>query len=85
MTAALGAAFGAGLLLLLSPWLWPRGSRGDALVRRRRHGGRVADRLAAAGVPASPQLLAAGSVLAGGVAGGLAVGGTGMGAVGALA
>ncbi|HEY8590150.1 MAG TPA: type II secretion system F family protein [Naasia sp.] len=83
MTAALGVAFGAGLVLLASPWLWPAGRRRP--VRAARRAGRIATRLAAAGISGSPRMFGAVSALTALVSGGIAFGLTGMGTVAALA
>lgn len=69
MSLLLGLALGVGLLLVLAPLLRPRHS---VAPRRRRDGGRIADRLAQAGAPAiPPTVFLAVSVLLGVAAGAL--------------
>jgi len=48
MTAALGVTLGAGILLVVSPWLWPR--RRDRMPRPSALSARLADRLTQAGL-----------------------------------
>lgn len=50
MTVVAGLVLGAGLLLIASPWLWPR----DAVGRRRGRGDRLRERLAQAGLHGAP-------------------------------
>lgn len=47
MTLLLGASLAAGLLLCLSPWLWPPGARASRVARR----GRLARLVEEAGIP----------------------------------
>ena len=59
MSLALGLALGAGILLILSPFFWPK-SEGS----RSRRTGRMHDRLVQAGLPAvSPTVVLAVSVV----------------------
>lgn len=83
MIPVLGALGGAGLLLTLSPLLWPRRVR----VRTEQHGGsHVEERLAAAGFPRlSPGAFLAVSVVLGGVAGALVLAVTSLPAAALLA
>ncbi|GEK78852.1 type II secretion system F family protein [Agrococcus baldri] len=70
MTWLLGAVLGLGVVLAVSPWLWPRSARG-AEPRPR---ARVLDRLTQAGLFGLPPLaLAAVSLLAGVLAAGIAL------------
>ncbi|MET4099722.1 tight adherence protein B [Agrococcus sp. UYP10] len=69
MTWLLGAALGLGVVLAVSPWLWPRAPR-----RLERAGRPVLDRLAHAGLEGIPPLaVAAVALLAGVLAAGLAL------------
>jgi tight adherence protein B len=73
----LGAALGAGLLLLASPWLWPDGFR-----PRSRGGSRLREALARAGLDGVPlRGLLALSLLAALAAGGVVLAATGAGAL----
>lgn len=82
MIPALGALGGAGLLLVVSPLLWPSGTA----VRRRRSEGRVADRLARAGVRGvAPGLFVPVSALVGLAAGALVEAATGVPVAAAVA
>ncbi|MCU1571531.1 MAG: type secretion system protein [Naasia sp.] len=83
MTALLGAALGAGLLLVLSPWLWPRSSRRPSTGRLAR---RLVDRLTAAGLQGIPLRAFAAVSLLFAIAGwGLLFGVTGIPVVAAVA
>ncbi|HEV7624371.1 MAG TPA: type II secretion system F family protein [Amnibacterium sp.] len=83
MIPALGALGGAGLLLVVSPLLWPPTGR---TRRARRGAGRIADRLERAGVRGvAPGLVLPVSALLGLAAGALAEAITGLPAVAALA
>lgn len=83
MIPALGALGGTGVLLLLSPLLWPASRR---VARRRPAGDRIADRLERAGVrTVPPGLFVPASVLVGLAAGAVALAATGLPAVAALA
>jgi tight adherence protein B len=84
MTWVLGAALGGGLVLVVSPRLWPRGDRSDARVSDRL--APVRARLALAGLVRVPVLaFAAVSVLIGCVLGGVAILVTSVPVVGILA
>ena len=70
MTWMLGAALGLGLVLVTSPWFWPRPSA----AARARPPGRVRDRLTQAGLDGIPPLaLVAVSLLVGVLAAGVAL------------
>ncbi|GAA2748747.1 type II secretion system F family protein [Amnibacterium kyonggiense] len=83
MIPLLGALGGAGLLLVASPWLWPRPARPRSGAVR---SGAIADRLARAGFPrmSSGAFVAVSAVL-GTVAASLVLALTGLTAVAALA
>ncbi|MDQ1530766.1 MAG: tight adherence protein [Microbacteriaceae bacterium] len=84
MIPALGALGGVGLLLIGSPLLWPRAPA--PLRPLRPGGGRVAERLERAGLPAyAPGLFVAVSALLGLLAGGLMLALTALPPVAALA
>src|SRR4051794_12896272 len=84
MRIALGIALAAGLLLVTSPWLWPRRER-----ERRPSSPLLADRMARAGLAGVPlRTLVAVSALAAAALGGLALAVTsvpGLGLAGAVA
>lgn len=83
MTGILGALLGAGLLLIVSPWLWPRGRRS---VRGAGRVSRIADRLTRAGFPGiAPGAFVAVSVLLGVASGALVQAVIGLPAVAAIA
>lgn len=84
MIPLLGAGLGAGIVLVASPWLWPRRAiRGPA---RRGWSAAVTERLEQAGLPRlSPGAFVFASVVLGGVAASLVLAATGLGSVAALA
>lgn len=68
MTLAVGFLLAAGVLLVASPWLWPR--RSEARARGRDPLAPLADLLARAGVPTVAPLVLVGVIAIAGVAGG---------------
>lgn len=68
MTLAVGFLLAAGVLLVVSPWLWPR--RSEARSRGRDTLAPLADLLARAGVPTVSPLVLVGVIAIAGVAGG---------------
>ena len=68
MTLAVGFLLAAGVLLVASPWLWPR--REEARTRGREPLAPLADLLARAGVPTVSPLVLVGVVAIAGLAGG---------------
>lgn len=68
MTLAVGFLLAAGVLLVASPWLWPR--REEARTQRRDALAPLADLLARAGVPSASPLVLVGVIAMAGVAGG---------------
>lgn len=82
MIPVLGAIGGAGLLLVLSPLLWPRG----AVPPRRTGSSAIEDRLARAGFPRmAPAVFVLCSSILGGATGAVVLGTTGLVAAAALA
>lgn len=68
MTLAVGFLLAAGVLLVASPWLWPR--REEARTPRRDALAPLADLLARAGVPSVSPLVLVGVIAIAGIAGG---------------
>lgn len=68
MTLAVGFLLAAGVLLVASPWLWPR--REEARAQRRDPLAPLADLLARAGVPTVSPLVLLGVIAMAGIAGG---------------
>lgn len=68
MTLAVGFLLAAGVLLVASPWLWPR--REEARTQRRDPLSPLAELLARAGVPSVSPLVLVGVIAMAGVAGG---------------
>jgi tight adherence protein B len=80
----LGAVGGTGLVLVASPWLWPR--RAASPARASGWSASIADRLARAGFPrTAPGVFVAMSVVIGAVAASLVLALTGLTAIAALA
>ncbi len=84
MIPLLGAVGGTGVVLIASPWLWPR--RAHAPARSGRWSSSVADRLARAGFPrTAPGVFVAMSIVIGAVAASLVLALTSLTAIAALA
>ena len=86
MSAFLGLIIGAGLVLIMSPWLWPRGERAVRAPRTSTLESRASEILELAGFAhVAPRVLGTGMVAAGVIAAAIAWLATGVGVLSVLA